>query len=979
MKKIGKIICTISATLCVGIGVAGDIVYSKYSGIIEDYITHGGSRDFNSDEFLEASSNSTELIKKIGEEGTVLLRNERNALPLSEEESKKINVFGWSSTDNGFILGGIGSGSTTFNEDKIVTLIDALNNAGIETNTELTEMYENYYQEDFSFSTGNTSRINIIEPPQSYYSDDLLYNCLKFSKTALVCISRVTGENTGEVPLKQPKKGSGVSEDSTRHFLEFSKEEEDLLNMVKENFEKVIVLINSSNQMELGYLEEIDVDAILNVGLMGQNGAEAIPEILLGNVSPSGRLTDTYVYDLLGDPSYKNYIRQGNNIQYIEDLYIGYKYYETADTMGVFDKVSSDYGDYYEGVVQYPFGYGLSYSEFSWKLTSTNVDSNFSLYGEDGKPQKIELEFSCTNVGDYAGKDVMEIYVSTPYYSGKIEKSSIQLVDFEKTATLEPGETQKNIKFEIDPYYFASFDCYDKNENGYTTYELDGGDYQIKFMDNAHTEKEMEGSQKSYVSFHIDDEYVYSKDPVTDYEVTTRFTGDSAYSGVPIDGTTIYSQSNYLSRSNLSSVSVSSTTLDETKISRANNYTSTYYDQEEMPTLNADNGLYLRTNEDGTKASKASLEKLNSTVVNEELVKEIGNNYDSEKLDLLVDQLSAEDACSLVENGGFGTYAIESIGKDKVSDFDGPAGFNTTVMGYSGTGWSAFPNETLIGQTWSKDIAYAFGKVIGNEGISTGVNGWYAPGVNLHRSAFNARNYEYYSEDGVLSGYLAANVVLGAKSKGLYVYVKHFSLSEPGQNSKNLNTWLTEQNYRENYLKPFEIAVKVGKANAMMTAFNSIGGVWAGANYAQNVEVLRNEWGFRGSVITDWSDGSGNMNTKKGVRAGNDIWLNPNDGNNASKLSRSDPTDVYCAKIAVKNVVYTWCNTYTYATSGEDSSTSIGKATVSDVYNWGPLALTFINIALFGGALVLIFIPFVLPILKNKFKKGKEEHTQNNE
>lgn len=298
--------------------------------------------------------------------------------------------------------------------------------------------------------------------------------------------------------------------------------------------------------------------------------------------------------------------------------------------------------------------------------------------------------------------------------------------------------------------------------------------------------------------------------------------------------------------------------------------------------------------------------------------------------------MNTTELAKLVEDSGFQTKAIESIGKPKLDEFDGPAGFNTTTQTGKNTGtWTAFPNETLLGQTWSKAIANAMGINMAQEGQATGLSGWYAPGVNLHRTAFNARNYEYYSEDPVLSGFMAANVIEGAKANGLHCYLKHFSLSEPGVNARNLNTWLTEQNYRENYLKPFEIAVKKGGANAIMSAFNSVGGVWAGANYAQNVQILRNEWGFRGTIITDWSDGSGNMNCQMGVRAGNDMWLNPNDGHNSSKLDMSDPTNVYCAKIAAKNIVYTFANTYAYADqkgNAKDSADVTAGASVSKVY-----------------------------------------------
>lgn len=534
----------------------------------------------------------------------------------------------------------------------------------------------------------------------------------------------------------------------------------------------------------------------------------------------------------------------------------------------------------------------------------------------------------------------MEIFYTAPYINNGIEKSAVNLIDFIKTDTIEPGETESDLTVTLDLYDMASFDSYDKNSNGKTTWELDAGDYQIKFMDDSHNLKKM---NQNVLNFKLASTITYDTDPVTGAKVTDLFTGDDAYSGVPLDGSTAYKNPlPYLSRSDFNTTfPTASGDVISSEISKANNYTATEYEQTEMPVTDTVDGepLLLVTKENGSKATEAELkgEGNASLVYNKELLTTIGNNYDAPELDQLINQMNTTELAKLVEDSGFQTKAIESIGKPKLDEFDGPAGFNTTTQtGDKNTGtWTAFPNETLLGQTWSKAIANAMGINMAQEGQATNLSGWYAPGVNLHRTAFNGRNYEYYSEDPVLSGFMAANVIEGAKANGLHCYLKHFTLSEPGVNARNLNTWLTEQNYRENYLKPFEIAVKKGGANAIMSAFNSVGGVWAGANYAQNVQILRNEWGFRGTVITDWSDGSGNMNCQMGIRAGNDMWLNPNDGHNSSKLNMSDPTNVYCAKIAAKNIVYTFANTYAYADqkgNAKDSADVTAGASVSTVY-----------------------------------------------
>lgn len=860
------------------------------------------------------------------------MKNQDNALPL---ETKDLNVFGWSSTEQGFLLSGIGSGSSTISDDKKVSLLNGLEKDGFNINQDLVKFYNDYDSSTFSFATGNSKRMNLIEPSISEYSDELIDGARNFSDTALVVISRVAGENVGEIPTTQ-KKSHGQAEDKTRNYLHISKEEEQLLNMVEDNFDNVVVIINSTNAMELGFLNDANIDAALNVGVTGQSGALAIGKVLDGTVNPSGHLTDTFAYDYTKEPSFQNYIRNGNNIQYLENIYFGYKWYETADVQGYFNNESNEYGDGYEAMVQYPFGYGLSYTTFKWKLTNSSIKDAATI----DKDAKIELTFSCTNTGDVAGKDVMEIFYTAPYIKNGIEKSAVNLIDFIKTDTIEPGETESNLTVTLDLYDMASFDSYDKNNNGKTTWELDAGDYQIKFMDDSHNLKKM---NQNVLNFKLASTITYDTDPVTGTEVTDLFTGDDAYSGVPLDGSTAYKNPlPYLSRSDFNSTfPTASGDVISSEISKANNYTATEYEQTEMPVTDTVDGepLLLVTKENGSKATEAELkgEGNASLVYNKELLTTIGNNYDVPELDQLINQMNTTELAKLVEDSGFQTKAIESIGKPKLDEFDGPAGFNTTTQtGDKNTGtWTAFPNETLLGQTWSKAIANAMGINMAQEGQATNLSGWYAPGVNLHRTAFNARNYEYYSEDPVLSGFMAANVIEGAKANGLHCYLKHFSLSEPGVNARNLNTWLTEQNYRENYLKPFEIAVKKGGANAIMSAFNSVGGVWAGANYAQNVQILRNEWGFRGTVITDWSDGSGNMNCQMGIRAGNDMWLNPNDGHNSSKLDMSNPTNVYCAKIAAKNIVYTFANTYAYADqkgNAKDSADVTAGASVSTVY-----------------------------------------------
>ena len=971
-----SIVSLASICLIAGSFVAGNVVAAAYAPMITTALC-GTGVNFDSEEFQQATAMSDALCQEIAEEGIVLMKNQNNTLPLKYEQGqeKNINVFGWASSDNGFLLSGIGSGSSTISEAKKVTLLKALEDGGFTVNDDLVNFYRNYDSTNYGY---NSSRIKLIEPEIDDYNafdKSMLSSAEDFSDTALIVISRVNGENVGEIPMTQSKT-KGQKNDSSRTYLELSTQEEALIDYCGDHFDKVIVLVNSTNQMQLGKLDDPRVDAVLNVAIMGQSGTRAIPKILDGSINPSGHLIDTYAYDYKKEPSYANRFKTGNHIMYNEDIYFGYRWYETADAEHYFDNETregyDENGDEkeltgYDAMVQYPFGHGLSYTTFEWSVDSFKIIEN----GEEKdvnatsnkitKDSKIELSLSCTNTGSVAGKDVIQLYYTAPYYQ-EIEKSAINLVDFAKSVELEPGKTQKDIKVTLDSYDMASYDCYDMNENDFAGYELEKGNYQLKLMENSHVAKKMKDNASSVLELIVENDIQFDKDTKTGHEVKNRFTGEEAYAGVPIDGSTIYSNDAdkpvYLSRADFEGTFPNKALKSPTNssaVSTANNYTNHSLDQTTMPVTSQEGKYFLKTREDG---SKATLDDLNGrgqkTVYNEELIYKIGSDYDSKELADMVDQLSVDEAFAIVEDSGFGTPAIESIGKARSYDFDGPAGFNqNTQTGISSGEWTAFPSETLVGQTFSKRIAKLMGQSVGLEGMATNLQGWYAPGVNMHRSPFNGRNYEYYSEDPVLNGYMASEVILGAKSKGLYCYIKHFTLSEPGDNARNLNTWLTEQNFREMYLRPFEIAVKKGGANAIMSAFNFVGGVWAGANAAMNIDVLREEWGFKGSMITDWSDGSGSMNTKKGVRAGNDIWLNPNSGHNASPLTNSDPTDVYCAKLAAKNVIYTFCETYNYFkhydTSLDNSPIIIGESQINPPFAWWIPLLVGVDVLVAGG------------------------------
>ena len=935
MNKAIKILSLTGLGILLGGLIAGNVVCYINSGVITNALC-GNGVSFEGENVEKASALGDELCKEMGKEGIVLLKNgtlstsSKKSLPLDESVTK-VNLFGYAATDNGFLLKGIGSGSSTINPDKQVTLLQAFKNANIEYNTEIIDAYNAK-----NWGSRTSKSYELKEASRDFYTNQMLSNAKSFSDTAIIVLSRIGGENMDEIPTEQTlitEKGSET--DNTRTYQDTTKYEDDLIRMAHENFKNVIVIVNTCNTMHLGIVDTNNVDSAIYVGLTGQSAATAIPDILWGKVSPSGRVTDTYSYEPDTAPSYANRIKNGGHIQYVEDIYIGYKWYETADKEGYWKDIKNGYGVGYDGVVQYPFGYGLSYTSFEWEIESQPSIDFISKY------TTFEYTINVTNTGTVKGRDVVEIYVNPPYKKGEIEKSSSNLVAFAKTAELEPGQTQKlNISF--NAYDFASYDAYDKNKNGFTGYELDEGEYEVKFMTDAHNLKEMKNNTLKYK---VDAGGItYKMDPKTKQFVKNRMTGENAYAETPIDGSTVGAEKQYLSRNDFVSTFPKVHAKTPNNNGKGSDFINDVYDTNTMPTLGVDSGLRIVTKEDGTSASLADL-KGNGTklVANEELIADL-SNYKSETWEKLLNQMSADELCRLVEDGGFSTQAIESIGKPKALDTDGPAGFNANVLSVGGDAkakWTAYPSETLIGSTWSSEIAYRMGLSMGVEAQATGMSGWYAPGVNLHRSPYTARNYEYYSEDGFISGKLAAEVIRGAKINGLYCYLKHFVLSEPGPNPRGLNTWCTEQNLRENYLKPFEIAVKEGGANAIMSAFNRVGGTWAGASYPCLTQILRTEWGFRGSVITDYSsgDGRGGMNPEQGVKAGNDFWLNPNEGNNKYKLDRTDSTMVTCARTAAKNVIFTYVDTYQYAKThdaGDDSrySVEVGVRNVESVFAW---------------------------------------------
>lgn len=1007
-RGVKRIVLCVVAVIIAAVIIAGNLVLSYFSPILHSFMYYlfGGTTQIG-EEAKNTLNSADSVIREIAEESMVLLKNDevdgKPFLPRSKDE--KFNLFGWASTDAGFLVVGGGSGGTTLTaaNPNRVTLTQAFDQANVAYNKELTQKYNNFSSTDADGgSTGADNDRNMINPDANWYTSELMNQAKEYSTTAVVVLSRWGAENGGDGELYNVRSENYHNGE----LLELTANEEAIFKKLGEYGMKAIVLLNTTNPIESEFLYTYDnvIEACIYVGVPGQSGASAIPNLLIGQktvneyfvddsgnivpdengepivinsevvkVNPSGRLSDLYARDWqTNNPVIPNVVPNkgdGKTIGYTEGIYFGYKWYETADHEGYF----KNQGMSYEDVVAFPFGYGLSYTTFTQEIVAHSWQQGEKLV--PGKEYSVTVQV--TNTGNYEGREVVQLYYTAPYTNGGIEKAYVNLLAFDKTAVLKPAsesaaDSVQEIELTFTAYDMASYDDYDKNSNGFKGYELDPGEYDIKLMQNSH---------KTIDLLTIDcDGVKFDKDPVTNTEVKNLFTGEDAYANMPIDGSTgVQGGVEYLSRencfANLEELKLIGTPTADAKKGFTNDVTipagtDIQYGQ--------DAGLYLATTADGGKPSADALTGKNAEdaaklVVNEGLLAQLRDWDDEETWNLFLNQLTQAEIKNLIGMGGFKTVAVESIGKRENDDKDGPAGFNNNVIapGVDAPEFPVFPVETLSGCSWSARLMRNLGRAQGAVGVSLGFQGWYAPGVNLHRSVYNSRNYEYYSEDGVLSGKLAAQTVMGTKENNVYCYVKHFVISDNGDNACNWYEWLTEQTLRETYLKPFEIAVKEGKANGMMSAFNRLGNIWCGFNQALLTNVLRNEWGFHGTVITDWQQGYMTPYTNA-VRAGNDLWLNGSSDTPASDLNFGESATAYAARQSVKGIIYTYVDTYMTAKDYRDKVASgeyedpfnvqlgIGKINQAEfspqfVALW--VALDVLLILGFGACILFMFIP----------------------
>lgn len=929
-----------------------------------------------------SSANSAALCVEIGEDGMTLLKN-NGTLPLAEN-NKKINVFGWSGSDNGFVHQGAGSGGGT--DTDITTLYQGLRESGFEINEELAEKYNamSYRREGWDY-------YKLPEGDESFYTSELMENAKAFSDTALIVLGRKGGE-TSDLPRYQQNLSG--KRDPTRMYSQTSALEDLMIEKVTANFDKVIVVFNTTNVMEAGFLENEKIDAAIAMYAPGSKATPALGNLLQGKANFSGKTVDTWAYDLTTSAAWANAGVDGTHTvnasgsekayisNYAEGIYMGYWWYETADKEGFwesdFAKDKWDIENGYADVVQFPFGYGLSYTEFSWSVESVSMIPGSQIAPED----EIEIEVFVQNTGSRPGKDVVQLYLELPYREGGIEKPAVKLAAFAKTSELDSGEGEL-LKLSVRVSDFASYDVYDTNNNGFMGYEIEGGigDYVLSLRKNAHEIAEVGGLYGATFDYRVPDEgYRLENDPVTGNKVENRFTN---YTN-PVSGASSVTQENALSDlSKAYSVDGSDTPYAFEYMTRADfegtfptfgSYPSTMDTQFYQETYVVNTPKIVESDVMPLHSSDATDYQLldfiyevtddaGNPVLDEEGNKTYGLvPYEDERWDQLVSQMSLNDLYVLSAGGGFGTQRIDSVGKPAAVDKDGPCGFNSLITGSGGGTESAtnFPCETLIASTWDWKLSYRFGLALSAEGNALGVDGLYGPAVNIHRNVLNGRNFEYYSEDPYISGIMCAYTVYGCKENGVYCWIKHFALNENETGRTHMYQFCTEQALREIYLRPYEIAVKEGGANAIMTAYGRVGTVRASGSSALNTAVLRGEWGFKGAVITDYYNAGVVHDADECIRAGNDLMLDPN-GRPSYFGDQTSATAVIALQSAAKHILYSYLETkYTAQVStGLDLSTLVGNRT--DVFAWWiPVAGVIDGLIVVGCAAfaVLSFLNF---------------------
>lgn len=824
---------TIAAWVAVALVLA--LIWSAIGGFVTPIVHNLGtimSQKFTDQtpEAQAARAAGEAFSTDISDEGIVLLKNENDLLPLS---NRRVNIFG----DDAYNFKYSGGGSGAVDLTNCVTLFEGLEMAGIEINPQLHAMYRSMGNDAEDTGSGNvaamvssflfgseTEDINSNE----YLTDEVLAEARAYSDQAIVVLSNDVVE----------------SSDCSLEALKLTPNRQELIRTVAENFDHVIILVNVGNATELGIVEEYDsIEAVVWTGIPGTQGCISLGKVLTGQINPSGRLVDTYAYDVSSAPASENFgdykytnLNGKAFINYEEGIYVGYRYYET--------RYAGDEEGYWNAV-QYPFGFGLSYTEFAWETVNFAADE-----------ETVSWEVKVTNTGTAAGKDVVQVYFSAPYIPGGVEKAAIELAAYDKTGLLQPGESETlTITFPVRD--MSSYDMIAEE-----AYVLDAGTYEIKLARNVHDIVEVQTHE-------VAETVVYDTDEVTGTPIENRF--DYANGGLT-----------YLSRQDWEGTYPTDTDTNYEAsaelLAAVDAYNNPALCTDPVPVTGAENGIVL-----------ADLK---------------GLDYDDPKWEQFLDQFTFEELKVLFSEGGWHSAAIDRLGIPDTRMLDGPAGVNSMYVSVSA---AAYPTEMMVASTWNDELAYQLGSHIGAECAAYDIQVWYAPAMNLHRTAQGGRNFEYYSEDPVLSGMMAASTIRGAQEQGVMVTIKHFVLNNEETNARSgIFCWTNEQAFRELYLRPFEISVKEGGATGAMSAFTHIGHKWSGANPELLQDLLREEWGFVGIVTTDAALGSF-MDAGLACRSGNDLMLEMGIANSAKVVEEAYAADPAGILLGLRECAHNLC------------------------------------------------------------------------
>ncbi|MCQ2799352.1 MAG: glycoside hydrolase family 3 C-terminal domain-containing protein [Bacilli bacterium] len=846
------------------------------------------------------------LNNRICDEGFTLLKNLDGFLPM--EGVEKISVFGKSSTS--LVYGGGGSGSGHVSGETQIDLQKSLTNVGFELNDALTSFYKDNSKSGSGRTNGNdgwkgNSEVTIGETPIEKYDATLKSTFSEYNDAAIMVLSREGSEGCDVLTIDATDSTKyGFSE---KHALELSDNEQALFDMIKENFENIIILINSGNIFQCDKFENDDqVKGILWMGNPGATGASAVGRILCGDVNPSGHTVDTWTRDFSKDPTWQNFsdnrhtgeaipntsnrlkhasqdtmfnpdgtpvvshgtlktdpryieeaqkvvegglngVKPSSYVSYEEGVYLDYRYYETRyqDMIKADGQKAAD--DWYEsenGVI-FPFGYGLSYTEFEQEIVGATV-TNRTLESEK---EEIRVKVKVTNTGSVPGKDVVQLYWKAPYISGEIEKADRVLCAFDKTDILEPNESAVyELTFALADV--ANYDYSDANKNNFKGYELDEGKYEISANKNAHEEFDS-------VKFNVKKGGIkFENDRFTGNKVENRFSGNDFYSSLPLENDIGF---DHFSREDFDETFPTHPTIADRTLKEGSRVPEFYNHEFNLDDVEFDEEfLYVPA---ATKKTKEDIEALGWTQAETTLTKDqsiqfkemVGLSLDDPKWEEFMNQMTYAEMLQFVTGGSSHNPAISRMDKPSSGDSDGPSQFQIIW-------WTGAP---IVAATFNVELAKEQGEMVGTEAHLTGTYGWAGPACNLHRSPFGGRNFEYYSADAFLSGRMCGRVVAGATDLGMYCFFKHFAVNDQEKNREGVTVYLSEQTLRELYLKPFQMAVQEGKATGIMSSYNRLGLMETAASYPLLTEVLRNEWGFKGSIISDMTHrGNSSMNGK---------------------------------------------------------------------------------------------------------------------